>query len=720
MYAQRLAPMKVIYLAAWLVIAGFLVWSGNLLLNIQSLWSQSNVLHTLRTDLDALTGAWRDLSRPGNDVLENYEVAPQRAVFEDYARRYQAARDVVLRRIRDNPGLAPFIDSLEAQRQTLSGLAREILQLAQQREELRLGRGGPESIRTKETLATSKMARMDQAFQDGLDQLLKANEAVIAQEQALEAVQHRNFHRLYVMLLFALVASALSVELVRRTMRQREALREGAARINAIVNNVVDGIVTVDEQGRIESINPTASAMFGYPAGELMGRAFTQLLDESCRDSYRERLGQGAQGAARTFGAQECEALGRRRDGSSFPMELAASQVLVEGRRLAIHIVRDITERRRADERLRLAASVFENTTEGILVTDARGIIQSVNPAFTTITQYRAQEVIGRNPSLLKSGRQDRGFYRRMWASIRDTGHWQGEIWNRRKNGEVYPQWLTISAIKDAQGRVSHYVGVTWDISELKASERLKEEFIATVSHELRTPLTSVLGSLGLIVGEVAGEVPERVQKLVRIAYHNSERLVRLISDILDIEKMEAGKMGFRFQPLELMPLVRQATEANRAYAEQCGVDMVVTRSPTGVRVNGDADRLSQVLTNLLSNAAKFSHAGDRVEVAVVRHHGMIRISVTDHGPGIREGFRAQVFEKFAQADASDTRRKGGTGLGLSIAKLIVEQHGGRIGFTSEPGVRTTFHVDLPEFQAQPATATSSPRTTAGESRGPA
>jgi PAS domain S-box-containing protein len=546
--------MKAIYIAAWLSIVGFLGWSGNLLLNIQSLWSQSNVLHTLRTDLDALTSAWRDLSRPGNDVLENYEVAPQRTAFEIYARSYQGARDIVLQRVRDDPELAPFIQSLEAQRETLSGLAREILHLAQQREDLRLARGEPESIRAKETLATSKMARMDQAFQDGLDQLLKANEAVIAQEQGLEAIQHRNFHRLYVMLLFALVASALSVELVRRTMRQREALREGAARINAIVNNVVDGIVTVDEQGHIESINPTASAMFGDTGRELMGRAFTQLLDESCRDAYRERLRQGAHGLAPTFGAQECEALGRRRDGSTFPMELAASQVMVEGRRLLIHIVRDITERRRADEKLRLAASVFENTTEGIMVTDARGTIQSVNPAFTTITQYRAQEVIGQNPSILKSGRQDQGFYQHMWASIRETGHWQGETWNRRKNGEIYPQWLTVSAIKGGQGRVTNYVGVTWDISELKASERLKEEFIATVSHELRTPLTSVLGSLGLIVGEVAGQVPERVQKLVQIAYNNSERLVRLISDILDIEKMEAGKMGFRFQASFIIP----------------------------------------------------------------------------------------------------------------------------------------------------------------------
>jgi len=693
--------MKAVYLAAWIVIGGFLIWSGNLLLNIQALWSESSELHVLRANLDNLAGAWRDLSRPGNDVLENYAVDRQRAAFAAYEARYERVYDALLAQVGGRRELESFVRALTLEWRILTDRAQEILDLAADRERLRLAKGAPEEIHARETRSAVKMARMDRAFQNGLDVLLRANELVNRGEQSVEGMQRSNFRRLYVMLLVALIASALSVELVRRTIHQREALRGVVARIHAIVNNVVDGIVTVDERGCIESINPTACAMFGYAPEEVVGQKFIRLLDPSCRGRYlgQVKTGWARGGAYLAANSLGCEALGRRSDGTSFPMELAASRVVVDGQWLLIHIVRDITERRRADEKLRLAASVFENTTEGIMITDAAGIIQSVNPAFTTITQYRADEVIGKSPRVLRSDRQEPGFYEQMWASIRKSGQWQGEIWNRRKSGEVYPQWLTVSAIKDGQGRVTNYVGVTWDISELKASDRVKEEFVATVSHELRTPLTSVLGSLGLIVGGVAGEVPERVERLVRIAYDNSERLVRLINDILDVEKMGAGKMRLSFQSLELVPLVREAAESNRAFAEQCGVSIVVRETDEDIHVVGDADRLAQVLTNLLSNAAKFSHAGDCVEVSVRRRRAAVRIAVTDHGPGIPKEIRPRVFEKFVQADASDTRRQGGTGLGLSIAKLIVEQHGGCLDFESIPGVRTTFTVDLPEFR---------------------
>ncbi len=309
--------------------------------------------------------------------------------------------------------------------------------------------------------------------------------------------------------------------------------------------------------------------------------------------------------------------------------------------------------------------------------------------------------MIGENPRILQSGKQRKEFYEKMWASIVGTGHWQGEIYNRRKNKEIYPQWLNISAIKDQRGRTTNYVGVTWDISELKASQKMKDEFIATVSHELRTPLSSIHGSLGLIAAGAAGRISAQAKNLAQIAYNNSERLVRLINDILDLGKMEADRMQFHLRPLDISSLVTQAVESDQAFATQHDVELVIERVLPGALVVGDSDRLLQVLTNLLSNAIKYSPPESQVRVSVSRDAEMVRVAVTDRGPGIPETFRDKVFRKFAQADASDAREKGGTGLGLSICKLIIDRLGGHIGFRSDPDVATTFYFELPELSEE-------------------
>ncbi len=478
-------------------------------------------------------------------------------------------------------------------------------------------------------------------------------------------------------------------------------LRDAAARTDAILNNVVDGIITVDQSGVIESFNPTAERVFGYCAAEVIGKPFTILLDEGSHDEYRDYIDRHRKGEILSGTRQQYEEFGKRRDGTTFPLELVSSELVIGQRCLLVHLARDISERRRAEARLRLAASVFENTTEGIMITDQNGQLQSVNPAFTAITGYRADEVLGKNPRILQSGRQSKDFYEKMWASILSTGHWQGEIYNRRKNGEIYPQWLNVSAIKDHRGRTTNYVGVTWDISELKASERMKDEFIATVSHELRTPLSSIHGSLGLIAGGATGPISAQASNLAQIAYSNSERLVRLINDILDVAKMEADKMQFHLRPLDVNSLVNQAVEANQGLARQYRVALVVEQALPDAKVIGDGDRLIQVLTNLLSNALKYSPAESQVSVAVTRHAERIRVAVTDRGPGIPAKFRDKMFRKFAQADASDARERGGTGLGLSISKLIIDRLGGHIDFLSEPNVATTFYFELPELHKE-------------------
>ena len=370
-------------------------------------------------------------------------------------------------------------------------------------------------------------------------------------------------------------------------------------------------------------------------------------------------------------------------------------------RQRALALATDMTrELRRSEGRLR---AIVDNTVDGIIVIDPDGVIQSVNRAVERIFQYHAQEMIGANVKMLMP-EPYRGQHDAYLRRYRETGerHIIGigrEVHGQRRDGEVFPLDLAVNEVRTVDGLT--YVGVVRDITERKAVDRMKNEFVSTVSHELRTPLTSIMGSLGLVRGGAVGEVPERAKQLIDIAYTNSDRLVRLINDILDMEKIESGRMDFHMDRIDVPALLAEALKAMRGYGESHEVAIDVTAAPAGAAVEGDHDRLLQVLTNLIGNAVKFSPAGRRVEVAARRTQDGILFSVRDFGPGIAESFRSRVFTRFSQADSSDTRKKGGTGLGLSICKAIVERHQGTIWFETESGRGTTFLFVLPEEAAQ-------------------
>jgi len=701
--------MKALYPAAWLMIILFLGWSGNLLLNIEALWSEASDLHKLSSNFDSLVETWRNLNRPGNDVLENYEVDKQRAAFEVYAENFEAASDVVWKLTHGNHTLTPLLEALEVERGTVTILAQEIFDLTEQRESLRLSDAPEEAIREKETEAAKRMAIMDQRFQEGLDYILKSNDAVLAYEQTLEVQQRENFKRLYMMLLVALIASALSVQLLRRTWRQREALSDSAARINTIMDNVIDGIFTVDQNGRIESINPPAEKMFKYGKDELIGRDFSMLLYEGCQNVYNDHLSSGSELVIPSFDSNECEMRGRRPDGSTFPIELALTRVVVHGRELRIHLVRDISERQRADERQRLAASVFENTTEGILITDVEGMIQFVNPAFTTITQYEAKEAIGENPRILSSGRHDREFYDSMWKAVLESGHWQGEIWNRRKNGEVFPQWLTIRAIKDNWGNTTNFVGVTWDISERKRAEeeaKLHQEELVHVmrlstmgemasgmAHELNQPLTAVASYCETAQKMVDDRtsVPEKLSDILARAQEQTHRA----GDIIRRLRNFVSKGTTQKEPVDIDKLIRDVIELLEweLRNSRAKIDFDLCGSDCMVMV--DKVQIEQVLLNLVRNSLEAIQNADISEGRVLlKTHflpgKLVEVTVSDNGPGVDEEMIDTLFNPF------QTNKGTGMGMGLSISRSIIEAHGGKLWVAKLPSNGAVFGFNLP------------------------
>jgi PAS domain S-box-containing protein len=375
---------------------------------------------------------------------------------------------------------------------------------------------------------------------------------------------------------------------------------------------------------------------------------------------------------------------------------------------------------RQAQESAQFLQSIMDNAVDGIITIDEQGMVQSFNRAAEGIFGHAASAVLGRNVNMLMP-EPYRSQHDGYLKNYRDTGVKRiigigREVEGLRRDGSVFPLDLAVS--RSEHGGQPLYIGLVRDITERKRVEKMKAEFISTVSHELRTPLTSIRGALGLLSGGAVGELPAQVNAMLKIASNNTERLLLLINDILDMQKIESGQLTLRFQSLEVTPFLHQVLHDLAGYGEQHRVRFVLAREAAGVQVYADKDRLTQVMANLLSNAAKFSPRGGQVEVAVDQLPTGLRISVTDHGPGIPPEFHAKLFERFTQADSSDTRSRGGTGLGLAITKAIVEKHGGQIGFVTQVGAGTTFYVDLPLLVSAPvSTPAAAPVAAADHSR---
>ncbi len=228
-----------------------------------------------------------------------------------------------------------------------------------------------------------------------------------------------------------------------------------------------------------------------------------------------------------------------------------------------------------------------------------------------------------------------------------------------------------------------------------RAAYEAKSQFLSIISHELRTPLTSMLGSVRIMGSGTVGEIPEKARPLLDIATRNGERLEELINDLLDLQKMEAGQMRYEMEPVDLAEVVADTVESCSSFARIHGVTHVTRLPAAPVMVRGDRTRLSQVITNILSNATKFSPKGGTVEIRLLVRDGRARVEIADQGPGIPPGMKDRVFGRFTQVDATDQRKVGGTGLGMSISLNIMREHGGVIDYDSTPGKGTTFFIEL-------------------------
>ncbi len=390
--------------------------------------------------------------------------------------------------------------------------------------------------------------------------------------------------------------------------------------------------------------------------------------------------------------------------------------LLVRRNRALSVLTRSLRENARS---LRLAASVFEHANESIMITDAQGKILDVNASFTEITGYARDEVLGKNPRILKSGRHGAEYYEAMWRALAESDRWSCEVWNRRKDGHLFVARQTISAVRDEAGRLLRYVSLfsdytalkerhlmlerlvesrTHDLAEAKeqaeVANRAKTTFLANMSHELRTPMNGVLGMIALAKRRVND--PKVIDQLGK-AEASAQRLLGLLNDILDLSKIEAERLVLEIAPLKVATVLEHLIPLFGHRAAEKGLRIVVAERAevNCLPLRGDVLRLEQVLINLVGNAIKFSdHGAIRIGVVIEDEDAasvLLRFEVRDEGIGIAAQDQERLFNAFEQADGSMTRKYGGTGLGLAICKRLVQMMGGEIGVKSVSGAGSTF-----------------------------
>ncbi|AHY44982.1 PAS domain S-box protein [Stutzerimonas decontaminans] len=490
---------------------------------------------------------------------------------------------------------------------------------------------------------------------------------------------------------------------ISELMEATRALQKSESRFRAMVSNLPGVVYRCRNDGRrrMSYLSDGIERLTGYPASDFVGdrvRSFASLIHPDDVELARQHAEQDTfEGIYRLTNAE-----GRT--------------VYVREKARVLHerddpvgwcdgFIWDVTDQALAkqemQERERYLSMLIDNVIDAIIIIDARGIIETFNHAAEQIFGYSSEDVLGRNLSMLmpEPDRSAHDGYLDHYAQ-RGTSHaleQNRDLTALRRNGETFTIELRVSQISHHGER--KFIGLVRDITERKRIERMKSELVSIVSHELRTPLTSISGALGLIVGGAAGETSPNMQKMLDIAHQNSLRLGRLVDDLLDMDKLVAGKMELSLREHSLQLQLQLAADANRGYAAKHGVHLELSPVPT-VQLTADDDRLQQVLANLISNAVKFSPAGGTVLLGGERRGDWVRLWVRDQGPGIAPEFHARIFQKFSQADSSDTRQKGGTGLGLAISKELIEHMHGRIGFDSEPGHGACFWCELPRAPA--------------------
>lgn len=504
----------------------------------------------------------------------------------------------------------------------------------------------------------------------------------------------------------ALVILIVVIALVNRYVNERRSaelsLRDAERRFRAVFNQTFQFSGLLSPDGVVLEANQSAVDFAGGDLQAVKAKKFWDTswwsYSEAVQEQLKDAIARAAKGEMVRF---ESEVEG---PGGRSTVDFSVKPIKEEDGKVAFLIAeaRDITERVRAEELLaereaRMRA-IVDTAPDGIVTVNSDGTLESVNRSLERLLGYKSEDLIGKDvntilPYLLSAGEKDAPNSPLVTGERRIFGVGR-EFFGIKKDGERVPVEVSLSVIN--LGNQQILTGIVRDITERKEAEQRVKDFYSTVSHELRTPLTAIRTALGIMEHSFMGELSEQAKPVVHVASNETDRLIRLINDILDIRKIEAGKLDLKLKKLDPRDIIRRAVDGVRTLADEAGIKLV-EELPSTRRVLADEDRLQQVLTNLLSNAIKWSPVEGVVKISIKEIEERCRIEVVDEGPGIPEDESDKLFGRFQQVASRDDRSRGGTGLGLAIAKAIVEQHGGEIGVELKNGDKgSMFWFELP------------------------
>lgn len=479
------------------------------------------------------------------------------------------------------------------------------------------------------------------------------------------------------------------------------------AQNKAILTASLDALITIDQDGRVIDYNEMAESTFGWTHAELIGQNLAEhIIPQHKRNAHHAGMKNFLLTKTSPVINQRLELTALHKAGHTFPIEINIAPIETEQGIFFTAFIRDITSRLETETELRLAAQTFKSS-EAMFISDEQGNIIRINQSFTEITGYEDQDIIGQKPSILSSGQHPPAYFEKMWSTLSAEGKWNGEIYNKRKNGDVYPEYLNISSVKDNDGKTTHYIAHFLDISEQKnneeklrkarlaaeASNESKSRFLASMSHEIRTPMSVILGILDLLTDTT---LTDEQLTLISTARDSGELLMTIINDILDFTKMDVNEQVLQLNEFDLPHLLRNCITLLQHVADKKSLHLVLELSDDLPQfVKGDADRLQQIFINLINNAIKFTDTGSvRLTASldnVVDNSLMLRFQVIDTGVGIHPNNHAALFDEFTMVDQTHSRKYEGTGLGLAICRRLIYLMKGSINVMSELGSGSTF-----------------------------
>ncbi len=500
------------------------------------------------------------------------------------------------------------------------------------------------------------------------------------------------------------------------------ATSEGRSR--AITQSAFDAIITSDSAGNIAGWNSGAQRIFGYTEAQAMGKPLTLLMPQRYREAHLAGMNRARVGEALRHSGKTIELHGLRQDGGEFPLEFTLARWESGAEWFVTAIMSDITERKGIENQLLKLSHAVEQSPAAIIITDVKAHIEYVNQAFLDSTGYGREELLGRNPRVLHSGKTPPETYAQMWAALTQGMPWKGLLHNRRKDGGEYDEFAIITPLRQADGTVTHYVAVKEDITEKKrlgdeldqyralleekveqrtaelsvareqaeTANKAKSAFLANMSHEIRTPMNAIIGLSHLL--RRAGVTPLQADRLDKID-GAGRHLLSIINDILDLSKIEADRLQLESGNFSLAAILDNVAAMIGEPARGKGLQVEVDRGDVPLWLKGDPTRLRQALLNYASNAVKFTERGTiSVRARMVQESGdelLVRFEVQDTGIGIATEVVGRLFNTFEQADVSTARRFGGSGLGLAISRRLARLMGGDVGVDSTVDVGSTF-----------------------------